>query len=125
VDGIEDELSKFELKPIRREGRSGGKLPVQIVPRVVCGRGPAGRVQSVRCDRPALGKPGARLGEQYQRKKMREGKMPNCGSTGHSFAPPAMLRLRRNASRIVLVAGDALEFCRNLADVSEENNYQN
>ena len=25
VDGIEDELSKFELKPIRREGRSGGR----------------------------------------------------------------------------------------------------
>ena len=24
VDGIEDELSKFELKPIRREGRSAG-----------------------------------------------------------------------------------------------------
>lgn len=25
VDGIEDELSKFDLKPIRREGRSGGR----------------------------------------------------------------------------------------------------
>ena len=25
VDGIEDELTKFELKPIRREGRSGGR----------------------------------------------------------------------------------------------------
>jgi ribosome-associated protein len=25
VDGIEEELSKFELKPIRREGRSGGR----------------------------------------------------------------------------------------------------
>ena len=25
VDGIEDELSKFELNPIRREGRSGGR----------------------------------------------------------------------------------------------------
>ncbi len=25
VDGIEDELSTFDLKPIRREGRSGGR----------------------------------------------------------------------------------------------------
>ena len=25
VDGIEDELSKFDLKPVRREGRSGGR----------------------------------------------------------------------------------------------------
>lgn len=25
VDGIEEELSKFELKPTRREGRSGGR----------------------------------------------------------------------------------------------------
>jgi ribosome-associated protein len=25
VDGIEDELAKFDLKPVRREGRSGGR----------------------------------------------------------------------------------------------------